>query len=60
MWYHVCKISFFIFIGLLIVSSVPLLFSLPAVIVIVTTIVAVTIIPAIGYVIYGLSKEKYF
>lgn len=59
-WYNICKVSFFILIAAAIASIVPQLFLLPTPITIVVLIFAATIIPAIGYAIYGLSKEKYF
>ena len=59
-WYSICKLSFFILIASVIASFVPHFFLLPTAIAIVVIIFAATIIPAIGYAIYGLSKEKYF
>lgn len=59
-WYNICKVSFFLLVVTCIASVVPQLLLLPTAIAIVVLIAAVTLIPAIGYAIYGLSKEKYF
>jgi hypothetical protein len=59
-WYNICKVSFFLLVVTFIASVVPQLLLLPTAIAIVVLIAAVTLIPAIGYAIYGLSKEKYF
>jgi hypothetical protein len=59
-WYFISKTSFFILLGAFIASIMPQLFSLPTPIAIIVLIVGGTVIPAIGYAIYGLSKEKYF
>jgi hypothetical protein len=59
-WYSICKVSFFILLGTVIVSLVPQILLLPKAILVVVLILAATIIPAIGYAIYGLSKERYY
>ncbi|MBU2622750.1 MAG: hypothetical protein KKD92_10575 [Proteobacteria bacterium] len=59
-WYYISGGSFFIFVFTMATANVPQLFVLPAPITIIIMAVAVFIIPAIGYAIYGLSKEKYF
>ncbi len=59
-WYPVCKISFSVLsVSLLILSSKYLL-SIPLPISIVIFIAAIIIFPSIGFVIYNLSKDKYF
>jgi len=59
-WFPIFKVSFLILSGVFVSSSVPQLFSLPTPILIIILIFAVTVIPALGYAIYGLSKEKYY
>ncbi len=59
-WYHLAKISFLIFIMSVIAVTAPKLIQLPTPLAILVLIVIATLVPAIGYAIYGLSKEKYF
>jgi hypothetical protein len=54
------KISSCIFSVSLIAVIVPILKGLPTMISVVVLIAAAYIILALGYAIYGLSKEKYF
>jgi hypothetical protein len=59
-WYNISKVSFIILVITFIATILPHIYSLPTPILIVIAIFVVTIVPALGYAIYGLSKEKYF
>lgn len=59
-WYYISGASFLVLVFTMLAVIVPQLFVLPTPISIIIMAVSVVIIPAIGYGIYGLSKEKYF
>jgi hypothetical protein len=59
-WFYVSKFSFFILFALLLIEASLNLSSVPFPVRILIIIGAVIIIPSIGFVIYNLSKDKYF
>ena len=59
-WYGICKVSFLVLFAAVLASIVPQILLLPKAIAVAVFIFAATIVPAIGYAIYGLSKERYY